>query len=465
MQAVPALDIGREVLSAALVGGAFLSIFAIAEIWKRSGDPPVEWTRKFVHFFGGLVAASFPWAFRSPWTVVALALAFLAIIWGTRRLGLMQSVHGVERASEGGIWYPLAVLIVFLIGHDSPVFYLIAILALVVSDTLAALVGSMYGRQRYEVEGDRRSLEGSTVFLLTTFLITHLPLLLMAGLDPLASVLISVQVAIIVTQFEAISLRGNDNLIVPIATFYLLVKMTPRTAEHIGAELVAQLVIIALIGLVAWRTRPLTFSGGIALMLFTYGVYALGGPEWVVAPGLALLGFVAVRQLFGGDLPTPAPGYQVVAVFYVCITATVLFLANNTLETLIPNAPPVLRDGDPLYPLYVGVVAAQLALIFVAQLQPFVPGAPIWSKRVFLSALVAVVAVVPLGLAVGPEGLTSWGLIVAAGIVLAAVPIYLFGRRLTWWPHGPPWNVRLQALAVALVAAAAVPVQVWRLVG
>src|SRR5665811_2155219 len=91
--------------------------------------------------------------------------------------------------------------------------------------------------------------------------------------DPLTSVLISIQVAILVTQFEAISLRGNDNLIVPIATFYLLIKMTPRTADHIGEQLIAQLVIIALIGLVAWRSWALTFSGAIALMLFTYGLW------------------------------------------------------------------------------------------------------------------------------------------------------------------------------------------------
>jgi dolichol kinase len=51
----------------------------------------------------------------------------------------------------------VAVLLVYLVGHQQPVFYLVAILALVVSDTLAALLGSSYGRQMYQVEGDRRS--------------------------------------------------------------------------------------------------------------------------------------------------------------------------------------------------------------------------------------------------------------------------------------------------------------------
>jgi dolichol kinase len=454
-------SLAHELLAAALIGGAFIAVFVGAELWKRLADPPVEWTRKSVHFFGGLVAATFPWVFDSRWTVIGLALTFLAIIWGTRRLGLLGSVHGVERKSEGGIWYPLAVLLVFLVGHDRPVFYLIAILALVVSDTLAALVGSAYGRQAYMVESDRRSLEGSVVFLLTTFLVTHLPLLLMAELDPVVSVLIAVQVAILVTQFEAISLRGNDNFLVPVATFYLLLKMTPRGAEHLAGQLVAQLVIIAVIGVVAWRSWALTFSGAMTMMLFAYGLWGLGGPEWIVAPGLAFVGFIAVRQIFADEVDTPPGRYQVVAIFYICIVATLLFIANNTLETLVPHAPAVLREGDPFYAPFIGVVAAQMALVFMAQLEPFAPGLPFWTRTAFSSVAAAILLIVPVGLAAGPGGLTQWGLLMATGVTLAAAAIYRVGRRVPAWPRETPWNVRLQALSTGVVTAVAVPVQLW----
>jgi dolichol kinase len=457
------VDPGREILAAAIIGAGFLAVFALAELWKRLRRPPVEWTRKFVHFFGGLIAATFPWVFQSRWTVVPLAGAFLLIIWGTRRLGVLSSVHGVERKSEGGIYYPLAVMVVFLLGHDQPVFYLISILALVVSDTLAALVGSVYGRQAYTVETDRRSLEGSVVFLLTTFLATHLPLLLLAGMEPALSVLIGIQVAIIVTQFEAISLRGNDNLLVPVATFYLLIKMAPHDVDHIATELLAQLVIIAVIGAVAWKTRPLTFSGAIALMLFGYGVWGLGGPEWMVAPGLALVAFIAIRERFRGDAPVPEGRYQVVAVFYVCIVPTLLFLANNTLETLVPGVPPELQRGDPFYAPYVGAVAAQLALIFIAQLAPFRPRVPVAAGRSLAGLAVAIALVVPAGLAVGPRGVTGIGMIAGAGIPVAAAALYFLLRGLGRWPKEARWNLRLQSLSVAAAVAVVVPVQLWML--
>lgn len=453
--------LAHELIAAAVIGAGFLGVFALAELWKRTSDPPVEWTRKFVHFFGGLISATFPWVFASPWTVVGLALLFLVIIWGSRRLGLLDSIHGVERKSEGGIYYPLAVLLVFLVGHDRPVFYLIAILALVVSDTLAALVGTMYGRQAYTVEQDRRSLEGSVVFLFTTFLITHLPLLLMAKLDPLASVLISVQVAILVTQFEAISLRGNDNLIVPVITFYLLLKMTPRDADHIADQLVAQLVIIAVIGLVAWRAWGVTFSGAMALMLFMYGIWGLGGPEWVVAPGLGLVGFIGLRELYAADIITPPDKFQVLAVFYASIVGAVLFLANNTMETLIPALPDVLRDGDPLYTLFVGVIAGQMAIMFVAQLEA--AGDRLWTRVTTGSVVVATLLVIPVSLAVGPHGFSLLALLLGAAMVVIATLVFLLAQRHPLWPHRSPWGVRLQALGTSVATVVVLPLELWRL--
>jgi dolichol kinase len=467
--------LAHEIVMAALVGAGFLTVFVTAEVWKRTAAPPVEWTRKFVHFFGGLIAASFPWLFLSRWTVVALAAGFTLLLWGTRRLGLLGSVHGVERKSEGGIFFPLGVLAVFLVGHDRPVLYLVAILALVVSDTAAALLGSSYGRQIYTVEQDRRSIEGSAVFFLTTFLITHIPLLLMARLDPLLSVLIALQVAIIVTQFEAISLHGSDNLLVPIATFYLLLKMTPRDADHIAGQLAAQLTIIAVIGIIAWRTRPLTFSGAMVLMLFAYGVWGLGGEEWIVAPAMGLLGFIVVRRLYTREVPTPPGHYQVVALFYTCIVATILFIANNTLETLVPTAPPVLRWYDPFYLPYVAVVSAQVALIFIAQLEPFDdvardaparaarPARPARPARIVAAAAAAFALVAPPALAVGPRGLTPSDLLIAAAATAAASLLYLLGRRSPRWPRASPWNVRLQAASTAAVAALLVPMELWRL--
>lgn len=455
------IDVTRELIAAGAVGLGFLLVLLVAELWHRLRRPPIEWTRKFVHFSGGLIAATFPWVFRTVWAVVVMAGVFLLILWGSRRLGLLASVHAVERKSEGGLWYPLAVLLVYLLARDQPVFYLISILALVVADALAAVLGAEYGRRMYTVETDRRSLEGSAVFFFATFLIAHLPLLLMAGIDPLISVLVALQIAVIVTQFEAISLRGNDNLLVPIATYYLLIKLTPKPVEHLVHQISAQFVIIAVIGVAAIAARSLTFSGSLALMLFMYGLYGLGGPEWVVAPGVAFATFLALREIWARGMPVPSGSYQVAAIFYVCIVGTLLFLANNALETMIPGVRAMLREGDPLYIPFIAVVCAQFAMILIAQFQPFRADAPVWAPRSAAAIALPLLLVALPGLLVGPDGFTAWGMLVAVGTTAGATAGYLFARRQRWWPHRGPWNLRLQALSAAVVAAAVVPLHLW----
>ena len=325
-----------ESLRALLVGVGLLLIFAAAEEWRRRFNPPVEWTRKFVHFAGGLLAAAFPWLFASRWTVVALTAAFAGIIGLSRSMRLLGSVHGVVRRSEGALYYPIAICLLFLVSRSHPVLYLVSILTLVLADALAAVVGSTYGRWIYEVEADRKSVEGSAVFFMTTFLVVQLPLHLLAGMNGSVSVLIGAQVALLVTCFEAISLHGSDNLIIPLATYYLLVKMTPRSAEWLDVLLLAQIGIIVVIGLLAWRTRLLTFSGAIAAQLVLYAALSLGGPRWALPIVLALAGVVVLEGKVSRQTGTPGSGYQVLAVFYTSLVAVLLLLINNTLSTSFP---------------------------------------------------------------------------------------------------------------------------------
>ncbi|HEX2094646.1 MAG TPA: hypothetical protein VHG28_19735, partial [Longimicrobiaceae bacterium] len=432
-----------------------------AELWRKLANPPVEWTRKAVHTGGGVIAAGFPWISASHWTVLALGAAFALILWGTRRLGLLQSVHGVARKSEGGLYYPLAIYLLFRIASPTPVFYLISILALVVSDTMAALVGTTYGRITYSVEAeDRRSLEGSAVFFLATFLGVHLPLLLLSGIGRSESVVIALQVALIVTFFEAVCLYGSDNLVVPLVTYFLLIKMTPRPAEFLAAQLGAQLVLIGVISWAALRSRVLTVSGAIGATLFFYGAFALGGPEWIVAPALALAGVLSFFLPAGRrDAPPPRGEYQVAAVFYSTVVAAGMVALNNAWETLLPVSPALAR-GDPLYPAFVGVLAAHLAMLAMSWREPG-PEAVRPLRR--LAALATgLVWVLPAGIAVWGEGNLVEAAAVATAICLVAFSLYASLRWCRRMPRGPVWELRLEmASSLAALAVVLPPHLLW----
>jgi phytol kinase len=450
-----------EAARAGLISLFLVALFAAGEAWRHWGNPPAEWTRKGAHVGAGVITAAFPWLIAWHWTVLLLALGFAVIIFGTRRLGWLQSIHGVERHSQGGIYYPVAIYLLFLLAGDRPVFYLISLLVLMVSDSLAALLGSEYGKAIYTVETDRRSLEGSAVFLLATFMAVHLPLLLATDTGRPATVLIAAQIALTVTIFEGISPGGSDNLVVPLATYFLLAIMTPRPASHVAKQLTAQLVITLLVGLLAWRFRFLALSSAMGLALVVYGAYALGGSEWTIAPALAVLCFAGYYLVARRREPEAGAGYHIRTLFYVAGVATLLFFANNAVERLVPGVHA--RSPDPLYVAYVGVAAAQVMIAMFAHLQR-VPAerrrAP-WGLAA-TGALVGYLVVVPMGLAVGVAGITLWGLAMAAVICVVSLVLYLSVRRMAAWPKVAPWDLRLQALSTAAATALVLPLHLWR---
>jgi len=452
----PVGSLAGESARAAIVAGAFLAIFAIAEIWRRRFAPPVEWTRKFVHFGGGVVAAAFPWMFGTHWTVLALGAAFAGIIALGRALGMLGSVTDVERRSKGELYYPVGVYLLFVIARHEPVYYLIALSALVLSDAVAALLGRSYGRHQFPVGGDLKSLEGSAVFFLATFLGVHVPLLLATPVERGASLLIAFQIALLVTSFEAISMHGNDNLIIPLATYYLLLKLGRAGAEHISLQLLAQLGFLAVTLLIAWRTRFLTFAGALAAHLTLYAAFSLGGPAWSLAPAVTLAALLVIDEFFSRESGRPGGGHQVQAVFYLSLVPVALIFVDNSLATLVLH--PSLGRGHPFYAPFVGALAAQVAILAWQLLR--------WHRferrltnlmRALAAAALGFALIAPASLAIAPGGPAAEAFAVAAAMCAASLALYLGARRLLPHRADPRRDLRLQALSVAAAALVVIP--------
>jgi phytol kinase len=449
-----------EIARAALLAAGFLVVVLGTEAWYRRARPPVEWTRKTLHVAFGLAAAALPWILRSHWTFLALAVVIAVALHGARRRRLLPSLFDVERHSWGEIYFPLGVYLLFVVSQGERVFYLISLVTLVLCDALAALLGSAYGRHRYQVHREHRSLEGSAVFLFMSFVGTLLPLLLLTPFDRGTCVMVSLQLALLVTSFEAISPGGSDNLVLPLGTYYLLVKLTPTGAAAIALQLVAQLAILGAMLLFAWRTRFLTFSGAIAAHLVLYAAFSLGGPPWIVAPATTLAALLALDRAHHRRLATAAEGYDVRAIFYVAIVATLWIFADNSFATLLDPGP--LQSGHPFHVLFVGALAASLAVIAyrtLAHLPRLRQRAPAWRALVALSLAWAVVALPGLwALRGGRVGRELAIVALACGLGLAAD---LGLRRLVPRPPGGPWDLRRLAFGVLLATLLLLPLHLW----
>jgi dolichol kinase len=303
----------------------------IAELWRRLGTPKPEWTRKLVHLGGGIACLFFPFLVKSPWVVLAMSLPLTILFVAGGKLGFLKSLHGVARRSRGAEYYPLSVFLTFLMTQGKPWLYLSAVLVLAVGDAFAALIGSRYGVIRYEVEDEKKSLEGSLVFLVIAFLAIHLPTLLLTDLPRPVCVLAALLVAALVTGFEAISLEGADNLFVPFAVVVILNKITTKPLEEVVFQNLSLLAICVGVGLAVWRSRTLNVGGAITFILFAYGTWSLGSWVWTLPVFVGFGVYLVAWARFAP--PGHATGIKVRTVVRALLPPFTMLILSNSLRS------------------------------------------------------------------------------------------------------------------------------------
>jgi dolichol kinase len=447
-----------EMLRASLLGVIYALIFGLADLVYRRWRRP-EWSRKFIHFWTGLTALAFPWLFAQVGTVLAMGGILALYLWMARRRGFLPSLFQVGRSSRGELYFLLAVAILFLLARDEPVFYVVSILTLVLCDSVAAILGEGYGRHRFQVAEAHKSLEGSFAFLVSVFLVVHLPLLLWSDVDRANSVLVATQLALLVTSVEAISGRGTDNLLVPLGTYYLLLKMTPHSAATIGLQLCVQLAILIVVVLIALRTRFFSVSGAIAAQLVLYAAYSLGGPRWVWAPALSLFVVFAVDALNARQLPPAEGRYPVRAVFHVSIVAVLAIFADNTFATLVDGGAE-LSLGHPFHTLFAGALAAATSLASLRSFEVMLRRRPRWQRRI-VALVVGYLLIAPAAILFEREALPGRELAVTAFVCLASLSIYAIvqGQRRPQRDVG--YELSLVSFSVLIGSLAILPLHLY----
>lgn len=364
-----------DVLWGGIISLIFLSLFVVAEILRKKGAKP-ETTRKFVHFSSAFVTIFFPFILTSHWTVLALAAGFALIMFLTKKLGILQSIHSVERKSDGVIYYPIAIYTCFFYFQilNQPMFYVISILILAISDALAALVGKSYGANEYLVElGTRKTIEGSVTFFLTSFLIVHLILLLTTHTGREESVLIALLISLIVTVFEGVSLKGADNLFIPLSTMFILSKNITPTIGGISFQIFALIGFLATYFILMRPYRRIGFSGVALLGLINYTVWALLGNVYAVI--LFVASFICAKTdwILNYDSKV-SDAYRVRPIFYILAIPVICaflgsFMGNHVIYPFVTSLicegfiiRTKLFDGDLNKGLWLTTIISALAL-------------------------------------------------------------------------------------------------------
>jgi len=225
------------------------------------------------------------------------------ILFAIKHTKLKESIgtvlYGVERESLGEIFFVISVFIIFYLSKGDKILYSIPILILTFADSAAALIGKNYGKNNLaKLNEDAKSIEGSFMFFIVAFMITLVPLLLFTNVGREETLIISTIVGFNIALIEMISHTGNDNILIPLTTYALLV-------THINLEIEAlriNLIILALIFVIvtianrvkAWSKIALVEALVIGYLTVTlYGVYALIPP---VILFLTCMRFPKVRE-------------------------------------------------------------------------------------------------------------------------------------------------------------------------
>jgi phytol kinase len=252
-----------------------------------------EVTRKLAHIGLGLSTLSFPVLFKSTWPVAVLVAATIVVLAAMRWVPAVRDrwgtvVDGVTRRTGGGLYFPIAAGLLFVVANGDPITFGVPILTLTFADAAAALIGVRYGRTSLRSGDESKTLEGSIAFFTIAFLTTYAPLLLFTTIGRLESLLIAVVFGLLVMMLEAVSLRGTDNLMIPFGGYLLLVAFLRKSAPELIAALIVVIVLLAIV-LLLRKQRTLSDTAMMAGIVLCFLTWAVGGSRWVIPPLMVFL--------------------------------------------------------------------------------------------------------------------------------------------------------------------------------
>lgn len=202
---------------------SYLAIFfviMIARLFEKKGE---EASRKFIHIALGnwwLIAMLF---FDNVWFALFVPATFVIINYLSYKKNLIKVMErtGDNKEGLGTVYYAISLLIITFITFkikNNPILGLAPIFIMSYGDGFAAVAGKLIKSPKYKIYDTEKSIAGSLTMFFFTFIILSTYLALTSNLWFVKSVIIS----LILTLVEAVSIRGTDNLTVPIVALLMI---------------------------------------------------------------------------------------------------------------------------------------------------------------------------------------------------------------------------------------------------
>lgn len=328
-----AVSLAKIAGSVALLAIVLWGVSRLAKLMQLDA----ELSRKLIHISLGVYCLTFPLVFEEAWEVGATCGLALVVFLAARSVAaksLGGGLHAVERKSYGELLFAVSVALLFWLkdGHfvsismhekapPGPVLYVLPILILTLCDAASALVGSRYGRRKFQIEEGSKSVEGVVVFAVTAWLLSLIAILLMTDIGRGEAVLLAFIAAVFGALLEGASWRGLDNLFIPLGLYFLLSNLLYLGVP--GLATIAGFFFLALLALL-WvsRERPgeeRHFLAAGATLFFCIAIFA--EPTSIITPGIAVATYVAAAAVRNGS----RPAFDALNLLIVILAVAMLF--------------------------------------------------------------------------------------------------------------------------------------------
>lgn len=203
-----------------LISYIFIAIIImLSKIFEKYGK---ELSRKFIHIALSnwwLIAMYF---FNNVFWACLVPTSFVIINYISYKKHLISVMEREEPDGLGTVYYAMSLLIMSIItfGITKRIqIGLCSILIMGYGDGLASVVGKGINSYEYKIGETKKTVAGTLTMFITTFIIVAIFLFIM---NTHLYIIKSIVIAIVLTLVEAISIKGTDNLTLPLVACLIL---------------------------------------------------------------------------------------------------------------------------------------------------------------------------------------------------------------------------------------------------
>jgi phytol kinase len=162
--------------------------------------------------------------FTNMWCAAILPAIFVVVNYLSYKFNIIKSMERNEEEKDGlgTVYYALSLLILSLITFGplkNPIIGLVGVAVMGYADGIAAIVGKSVNSPKFGFKESKKSLAGSAaMFVIALIIVSGALVYLNIGYWFVKALVIS----IISTAIEAVSIKGTDNITVPIITSLMI---------------------------------------------------------------------------------------------------------------------------------------------------------------------------------------------------------------------------------------------------